>query len=340
MARNVYGLDLGTYEIKVYDKKRNSIWKEKNTIAIRDEKYIFSVGDEAYEMYEKAPENIQVVFPMKEGVISRFDGMQYLLQNLLKKERRFARGSEYLVAVPTDVTEVEKRAFFDLVVHSTAKAREVNIVERGIADALGMGLDVQNTRGIMIANFGGETTELSVIALGGLVLNKMIKIGGVQLDQIVASRIRHRYDFLVGRATAEALRHDFGLYRKLEYTGKIVAGRDLISGVPQQKEIPVELVRSAIISPIQECIKAIRAMLDRTPPEVLTAIRENGIFITGGLARLKGLAAYVEAHTGIKVRRAKDADINSVIGLEQIVISPELKKLSYSMLDETYRWMR
>ena len=340
MARNVYGLDLGTYEIKVYDKKRNSIWKEKNTIAIRDEKFIFSVGDEAFEMYEKAPENIQVVFPMKEGVISRFDGMQYLLQNLLKKERQFARGSEYLVAVPTDVTEVEKRAFYDLVVHSTAKAREVNIVERGIADALGMGLDVKETRGIFIANFGGETTELSVIATGGMVLNKMIKIGGVHLDRTIATHIRHRYDFLIGNMTAEMLRHDFGFFRKLNYDSKTVAGRDLISGVPQLKEIPVELVRNALKPQMEECVSAIQSMLDRTPPEVLTAIKENGIFITGGLARLKGLAAYLEAKTGIKVRRAKDADINTVIGLEQIIMSPELKRLSYSMLDETYRWMR
>lgn len=164
MARNVYGLDLGTYEIKVYDKKQDTIWKEKDVIAIANGKNIFAVGDEAYEMYEKAPGNIQVVFPMKEGVISRFNDMQYLLQNLLKKERQFARGSEYVIAVPTDVTEVEKRAFFDLVVHSTAKAKEVNIVERAIADCIGLGLDVQNTKGVLIANFGGETTELSIVA--------------------------------------------------------------------------------------------------------------------------------------------------------------------------------
>ena len=120
MARNIYGLDLGSYEIKVYDKKKDTIWKEKDVIAIADKKEIFAVGDDAYEMYEKAPSNIEVVFPMKEGVISRFNNMQFLLQNLLKKDRQFARGSEYVIAVPTDVTEVEKKAFFDLVIHSTA----------------------------------------------------------------------------------------------------------------------------------------------------------------------------------------------------------------------------
>ena len=100
MARNTYGLDLGSYEIKVYDKKQDTIWKEKDVIAIRDKKEIFAVGDEAYEMYEKAPANIEVIFPMKDGVISRFNDMQFLLQNLLKKDRQFARGSEYVIAVP------------------------------------------------------------------------------------------------------------------------------------------------------------------------------------------------------------------------------------------------
>lgn len=340
MARNVYGIDLGTYEIKVYDKKRNAIWKEKNAIAIKNETHIFSVGDEAYEMYEKVPENIEIVFPMEEGVISHFDSMQFLLQNLLKKEQRFARGSEYLIAVPTDVTEVEKRAFYDLVVHSTAKAKKINIVERGIADALGMGLDVQDTNGIVIVNFGGGTTEITVVAKGGLVLTKILKVGGRHLDQLIAMRIRHRFDFLIGNVTAENLRHEFGFQRSDMELTKIVSGRDLLTGVPCQKEIPMELVQNAIKSSLDEYVKVLKSMIERTPPEVLSGIKSNGIFITGGAARLKGLAAYLALHTEIKVRRAKDADINTVIGLEQIVLKPKLKELSYSISDKSYRWIR
>ena len=119
MARNVYGLDLGSYDIKVYDKKKDTIWKEKNVIAFKDnrDRDIFAVGDDAFSMYGKAPSNIEITFPMKEGVISRFNDMQFLLQNLLKRGRQFSRGSEYVIAVPTDVTEVEKKAFFDLVIH-------------------------------------------------------------------------------------------------------------------------------------------------------------------------------------------------------------------------------
>jgi len=124
MFGNVYGLDLGTYEIKVYDKKNNTIWKEKNAVAIANEKTVFSVGDDAYAMYEKAPQNIEIQFPMKGGVISHFYNMQYLLGDILKSEHRFARGSKYIIAIPMDVTEVEKRAFFDLVSTQPQKQRK------------------------------------------------------------------------------------------------------------------------------------------------------------------------------------------------------------------------
>jgi len=340
MARNVYGLDLGTYEIKVYDKKQDTIWKEKDVIAIANGKTIFAVGDEAYEMYEKAPGNIQVVFPMKDGVISRFNDMQYLLQNLLKKERHFARGSEYLIAVPTDVTEVEKRAFFDLVVHSTAKAREVNIVERAVAQCVGMGLDVQNTGGVMIADFGGDTTELSVVASGGMVLNKMVKIGGNTFDTAVSNLVRRNHDFLIGRLTAESLRRRFGIFGGDSSATMVVAGRNLVTGVPQQQEISISLVRAAIREPLQECLQQINSLMERTPPEVTKAIQENGIFLTGGLANLPGLGHYIEGITGYRVRIAKRPDICAVEGLSRIIQSKELKKMAYSMLDENYRWMR
>lgn len=340
MARNIYGLDLGTYEIKVYDKKQDTIWKEKNVIAIRDEKIIFSVGDEAYAMYEKAPENIQVVFPMKDGVISRFNDMQYLLQNLLKKEHQFARGSVYVVAVPTDVTEVEKRAFYDLVVHSTAKAKEVTIVERAIADVIGMGLNARTTKGLFVINMGGETTELSVVASGGMVLNKMIKIGGNTLDQSVATLVKHNYDFLIGRLTAEVLRRKFGVFDDKDNVSLKVAGRNLVSGIPQTKEIPVSLVRAAVKDPLEDCVRAILSLLDRTPPEVLSAIKKNGIKVVGGLGHLRGIAKYLEAMIGIDVKVSKDPDLTAVNGLKKIILNKDLNDFAYSMLDDNYKWIR
>ncbi len=341
MSRNVYGLDLGTYEIKVFDKKKDRIWREKNVIAMKDKKYIFSVGDSAYEMYEKAPDNIQVVFPMKGGVIAHFDDMQYLLGNLLKTDRQFMRGSEYVIAVPTDVTEVEKKAFYDLVMHSEAKAKSVRIVERGLADAIGFGIDVMQEQGVFIANFGGGTTELSVLSFGGIVLNRLIKSGGEQFDTAIAGLVRHNRDFLIGRLTAERLRREFGVFEQDTSSALSVCGRDLISGVPAQTEIPISLVRAAMKEPLEESVRAIRAMIDRTPPDVRRGFEKSGICLTGGLANLRGLTTYLEESIGLPVRTVSDPELSPVKGLQKIILNKTYyKKLTYSMLDEDYRWLR
>ncbi len=340
MARNTYGLDLGSYEIKVYDRKQDKIWKEKNVIAIEDKREIIAIGEDAYQMYEKTPESIEVAFPMQEGVISRFNNMQYLLQAILKKDRHFSRGAEYVIAVPTDVTEVQKKAFFDLVIHSNAKAKEVNIVERSIADAVGMDVDVKNTDGVMILNFGAQTTEISVLAGGGMVFNQLLKIGGATFDQSIASLVRNSHDFLIGLHTAEVMRQRFNVFNGDPETAFSVAGRDLITGLPMRKTVSINLVRAAFKDPLLECMKAIRAMLDRTPPEVRKAIHNNGIYITGGLANMDGMDAYVENFMGIRTKASEYPDVCSVIGLKKIINSKDLSQLAYSMLDESYRWMR
>lgn len=340
MFGNIYGLDLGTYEIKVYDKKQDVIWKEKNTIAIKNKKEIFSVGDAAYEMYEKAPSNIEIIFPMKEGVISRFYDMQYLLENLLKKERHFVRGSKYIVAVPTDVTEVEKKAFYDLVVHSSAKAKELRIVERGLADAIGLGLNVQSSPGIFIVNMGSETTELSVIASGGMVLNRILKVGGSTFDQAIVSHVRYHKDFLIGKLSGEMLRQRFGIIEEQCESELSVSGRNLLSGIPEQKDVSVNLVRTAMKDTLEGLVHEIKVLLERTPPEVLRSIWRNGIYLTGGGSNLKGIARYIEGVIGLKVNSTLEPELCTVKGLKEIIQSKELKKLTYSMLDDSYRWMK
>lgn len=341
MAKNTYGLDLGSYEIKVYDKKKDRIWTAKDAIAVMNGKEVFAVGDEAYVMFEKTPSNIEVIFPMKSGVISKFNNMQFLMQGLLKRERQSTKGSEYVIAVPTDVTEVEKKAFFDLVIHSTARAKEVNIVERAIADAIGMDLDVKNTKGLLVVNFGGETTEVSVLAGGGMIFNQLMKVGGIDYDKSIASLVRYSHDFMIGRLTAEALRKRFGVYTgEAEDTAVMVAGRDLITGLPIRKPITLSLVRSALRDPLLDCVRAILSLIDRTPPEVRSAIHENGIFLTGGIANMPGLETYIEKATAIHAKTAPNPELCTIEGLKKIILSNELSKFAYSMLDEKYRWMR
>ncbi len=337
MFGNIYGLDLGTYEIKVFDKNDNDIFYVKDALAIKDNKNIIAIGNNAYEMYEKTPANIEVVFPMKEGVISRFNDMQYLLKEIINTGRR---GSEYVIAVPTDVTEVEKKAFYDLVIHSTARAKGVSIVDRGVADAVGLGLDVRNEKGIFVANFGAETTEFSVISYGGIVINKLMKRGAMHLDSYIQNHIRSTQDFLIGKLTAEQLRIKLNIFTSTENEKLMVTGRNLITGVPEMREIDAHVIRTALREPLQEYVKAIRALMDRIPPDILRAIDENGIYVTGGLSKMQGFEAYMAEVLSLKITKAKKPEYNAIKGISKIIMSKDLKELTYSMLDKNYRWMR
>ena len=334
MAGNIYGLDLGTYEIKVYDERKDEIWKEKSAIATKNQTEIFAVGDEAYAMYEKAPQNIEVLFPMQGGVIARF----YDMQNLLRKRQFF--GSEYVIAIPTDITEVEKRAFYDLVYHSSARAKSVSVVERGIADAIGCKIDVYQTGGVMILNMGGGTMELSVLAYGGIVMNRLLKFGGEQFDQEIINLVRRNRDFLIGRKTAEQLRRTFGIFSEDTESKMQIAGRNLILGLPQRTDISIGLVRAALKEQMDDCVDAIQTMIQRIPPDVLRELKKNGIYLTGGMANLRGIAQYLEESVGVRVSTVDYPELCSMNGLREIIQDKKrYGRLTYSMLDKGYRWL-
>ena len=232
MFRNIYGLDLGTYEIKIYDKRRDRIRSAKNVIAIRDEKDIFAVGNAAYAMYEKAPENIQVVFPMHHGVIARFHEMQYLLRALLKREGRYPNGAEYVIAAPTDVTEVEKKAVEEATY--AAGAREVHLIEEPVAAAIGAGIDIAKPCGNMIVDIGGGTADIAVISLGGTVVNTSIKIAGDDFDEAIVRFMRKKHNLLIGERTAEDIKIKIGTtYPLVEEETMEVRGRNLVTGLPK-----------------------------------------------------------------------------------------------------------
>lgn len=338
MAGNIYGLDLGTYEIKVYDERKDEIWKEKSAIATKNQTEIFAVGDEAYAMYEKSPQNIEVLFPMQGGVIARFYDMQNLLENLLRKRQFF--GSEYVIAIPTDITEVEKRAFYDLVYHSSARAKSVSVVERGIADAIGCKIDVYQTGGVMILNMGGGTMELSVLAYGGIVMNRLLKFGGEQFDQEIINLVRRNRDFLIGRKTAEQLRRTFGIFSEDTKSKMQIAGRNLILGLPQRTDISIGLVRAALKEQMDDCVDAIQTMIQRIPPDVLRELKKNGIYLTGGMANLRGIAEYLEESVGVRVSTVDYPELCSMNGLREIIQDKKrYGRLTYSMLDKGYRWL-
>lgn len=167
-----------------------------------------------------------------------------------------------------------------------------------------------------------------------------MKIGGATYDQAIINQVRHGHDFLIGKPTAEALRKRFGVFTGETEAAMAVAGRDLITGLPVRKQVSLTLVRAALRDPLLECVRAILSLLDRTPPEVRKAIYKNGIYLTGGVANMPGLQTYVEKALGLPTYVASEPDICAVVGLKKIIMSKELSKLAYSMLDDNYRWMR
>ena len=201
-----YGIDLGTSNIKIYSLSDDSVMMEKNMIAIENKKNIFAYGNSAYEMYEKAPANIQISHPLSNGVIADINNMERLIHLFISDmSKGNIRPADFYIAVPTDITEVEKRAFYDLIKDANVKARKIMVVEKAIADGLGMDIDVKNSQGVLVVDIGYDTTEVSILSLGGIVLSRLIKTGGLKFDEAVRQPRRSVSPSAISKKRARAL---------------------------------------------------------------------------------------------------------------------------------------
>ena len=260
MNNNIYGIDLGTCNMKVFCKSTGKILNEKNTIAIVNKNQMYAYGDAAYAMYEKAPETINVTFPIVNGVIADFNNVQTMIFDFLEKHAKGkVHGAEYIVAVPTDITEVEKKAFFDLFYKSKAKPKNVLLCEKPIADAVGLGLDVNEPTGVMIVDIGADTTEISVISLGGLVLSDLLHFGGNRIDESIISHIKRTYNLVIGQKTAKILKETLGSGLPGREESMVIVGRDLVSGLPIELEINA-ISQSCMREKQKSCIYFSRAL--------------------------------------------------------------------------------
>ena len=321
---NAYGIDIGTSNFKMCCSDKDKILNEKNIIAIANKTEILAFGDEAYEMYEKAPEHIEVSFPVKFGVIADIENMQTLLFNFFNKinEGKKITGSDFYIAVPTDVTEVEKRAFYELVVDSKVKAKNVYVVDKPVADAIGAGLDVTKSKGIMIVNIGAETTEISVLSLGGIVISKAVKIGGNKLD--------------VGSKTAENLKKQLGSAVPVSETFAPGFGRNVLSGLPVSVDISSDVIYQAIIDSLHSIMDAIKVILERTPPELAADIIKDGVYFTGGTAQINNLEKFIKDETNLNVNIVEHPAESVVRGLMGVVSNPEFAKVAYTPKEKNF----
>lgn len=336
MPFNAFGIDLGTSNIKIYDGLTDTIISRKNMIAVQKvlgQKTVMAYGDDAFEMFEKAPANITVSHPVTYGVIADINHMQILLHNFIMDEvRGNLRSADFYLSVPTDITQVEKRAFFDLVKDSNVKARNIYIVEKAIADGIGLNVDVKTSQGILVVNIGYETTEISILSMGGIVISKLIKTGGKKFDESIRNIIRKEYNLLIGIKTAEKVKIALPELEALNEDA-IVYGRDIVTGLPVERAIPTALIERAMHENFESIIDSVRAILERTPPELGADIYKRGIFLTGGSARIGDLHELISNNTGLKVNFSPNGEESVAFGLSQIIKNEHNRNVAYSMED-------
>ena len=329
MSGKAIGIDFGTSSIKFYKNGEGVILHEKSVIAIYNKSHTFAVGNEAFEMYEKAPVNIDVSYPVKNGVIADIGNMQamvdYFFQELDGKRR--LKGADYYIAVPTDITEVEKRAYFDLISNTNLKPKKIHVVEKPIADALGMSLDITKSTGTLVVDIGANTTEISVLSLGGIVLSRLIPVGGNKFDEAIISKIKKDKNFVIGEKTAEEIKKTIGSAYVTDETIDI-CGRNLVTGLPSEITVTSEDVYQALGELFQSIVDSVKIILERTPPEISSDIYKAGVYITGGSSRINDLGRFVYEQLGLKVNLCEEPESTVIMGLGAIIENPDLAKLT------------
>ncbi len=329
MANNAFGIDIGTSNIRIYNQADNSIFMEKNMIAIENKNTLLAYGDSAYDMYEKAPSNIVASFPVVNGVIADINNMETLIKYFISDLNKGSiKPADYIIAVPTDVTEVEKRAFYDLIQDAGIKAHKIHVVEKAVADGLGLGIDVKNSQGVMVVNVGYSTTEVSILSLGGIVLSRLIKVGGKAFDEDIRNAVRKEFNLFIGEKSAERIKNNL---KRLVEAGQnaVCYGRDIVTGLPIEKQIPTPILDMSMRDSFGAIIDCIKLILERTPPELGADIYRHGIYLTGGASQVYNLAELIEKGTGLKVNLGEDPIDSVVLGLAKVINEDKYRKLAY-----------
>ncbi len=305
---NDIGIDLGTANSLVYVKDRGIVLREPSVVAIQaGTNNVLAVGEEAKRMLGRTPGNIVAIRPMKDGVIADFEITESMLRYFIRKvhNRRSMVAPRVIVAVPSGITEVEKRAVKDSATH--AGARKVYLIEEPMAAAIGVGLPVQEPAGNMIVDIGGGTTEVALISLAGVVFSRSIRVAGDELDEAIVQYMKRAYNLMVGERTSEDIKIRIGSAYPLEQELTMeVKGRDLVAGLPKTLTVTSQEVREAILEPVSQIVESVRIALERCPPELAADLVDRGVVLAGGGALLRGIDTLLAEETGLPVHIADD----------------------------------
>ena len=318
---NDMGIDLGTATTLVYVKGEGVVLCEPSVVAIeKGTSHVLAVGEEAKRMLGRTPGNIVAIRPMKDGVIADFEITEAMLRYFIKKvhHRRVLVRPRIVIAIPSGITEVEKRAVKDSA--ERAGAREVFLIEEPIAAAIGVGLPIQEPIGNMVIDIGGGTTEIAVISLAGIVFSKSIRIGGDEMDEAVIEYLKKTYNLLIGERTAEDVKIKIGSGYPMEEEMTLeVKGRDLVAGLPKAVTITSEEIREALQEPLRAILEMTKISLERIPPELAADLIEHGIVMAGGGSLLRGMDKLISEETGLPVHIADDPLTAVAIGTGKVL---------------------
>jgi len=313
---NDLAIDLGTANTIVFAKGKGIVVNEPSIVAINQKTgKVEAVGKEAKEMLGRTPGNIIAIRPMKDGVIADFETAEKMLDYFIKKahNRHFWVRPRIVIGVPSEITQVEKRAVRDSAYR--AKATEVYLVEQAMVAAIGCGLPITEPTGNMIVDIGGGTTDVAVISMAGIVYSRSVRVAGNEMDEAIIQHIKRKYNLLIGERTAEEIKIRVGSAFPLDQELTMeIKGRDLVEGVPKTLVVSDEEIREALAETISVIIEAVRVALEHTPPELSADIVDRGIVLTGGGALLKNLDKRLREETGLPVSMADDPLASVAIG--------------------------
>ena len=327
---NDLAIDLGTANTLVYAKNKGIIVSEPSIVAVNKiTGKVEAVGKDAKEMLGRTPGNIVAIRPMKDGVIADFEITEKMLSHFIRKAHNrntFVR-PRIIIGIPSEVTQVEKRAVKDSALK--AKASEVYLVDQAMAAAIGAGLPITEPSGNMVVDIGGGTTDIAVISLAGIVYSKSVRVAGNEMDEAVIQFIKKKYNLLIGERTAEQIKLEIGSAFPLDEPITMeIKGRDLIEGIPKTLTVTDAEIREALTEPISIIVNAVRVALERTPPELSADIVDRGIVLTGG-GLLKNLDKLLREETGLPVAVAEDPLSSVVLGTGKMLSDFDLlRKIS------------
>lgn len=323
-------VDLGTANTLVYVRGKGIMLREPSVVAVeREKRKVLAVGEEAKRMLGRTPGSIVAIRPLRDGVITDFEVTEAMLNYFIRKvhnRRSFVR-PRVVVAVPSGITQVEKRAVRDSA--ESAGAREIYLIEQPMAAAIGAGLPIQEPVGSMVVDIGGGTTEVAIISLSGIVYSHSLRVAGDEMDDAIIAFIKRKHSLLIGESTAEKVKIGLGsayAVEDFENSTIEVKGRDLREGVPKAIEVKAAEVREAMENPVNEILSSVKEALENIPPELSADLAERGIILTGGGSLLKGLDLLISEYTGLPVIRAEDPLTTVARGTGKILEELDLLK--------------